>query len=97
MATVYHPPKVLPVGELIIEAEIARWMLEGRLDPFPWLRRHLADDWGELTDQERRGNAYAIVHGGEIFSSYRTDTGRTLWIVSEWDRRVTTLMLSSES
>lgn len=89
--------KALPVKELIVTAEVARLMLDERLDPLPSLRRHLADDWGELTEQEHRDNLQAVLHGGEIFSSYPAGDGLVLWIVSEWDRSVTTLLLLPEN
>lgn len=86
-----------PFTKLIFTPAVARLVVQGSLDPLPYLRRHLADDWGELTDADRRSNEHAIIHGGggEILSSYTVSPTRTLWIVSEWDRSVTTLLLPS--
>jgi hypothetical protein len=86
-------PRLL-VGTLILEPEVAELIAQGRLDIAPSLRRHLANDWGEASDGDRRANAYASLHGGEYFSSYEVGAARPLWIVSEWDRRTTTLLLA---
>ena len=63
-------PAVLSVGELVFSPAVARLVVEGSLDPFPYLRRHLAGDWGELTEADRRDNEHVLLNGGEIFSSY---------------------------
>jgi hypothetical protein len=88
-----------PVGELVIKPAVARLIVQGSLDPRPYLRRHLAGDWGELTEADRRSNEHAFLHGGEIFSSYAVSASplRTLWIVSEWDGSVTTLLLPTST
>lgn len=85
----------LVVGEIIITPAVGRLIVQGALDPVSYLRRHLAGDWGELTETDRRANENTFLEGGEIFSSYTTSPTRTLWIVSEWDFSVTTLLLPS--
>lgn len=86
-------PHALQAGMLIIEADVARLILQESFDVLPLLRRHLVDDWGDISASERRQNVCAIVNGGEIFSNYRLSPLTSLWIVSEWDRSVTTLLL----
>lgn len=96
MAPASERPAAL-AGEIIITPTVARLMVQGSLDPVPYLRRHLAGDWGELIEADRRDNENALLNGGEIFSSYATSPTQTLWIVSEWDLSVTTLMLPPAS
>lgn len=90
-------PHAIPAGRLIVEPDVAQLIVRGVLDWLPCLRRHLADDWGDLTRGEREENAYAVVNGGEIFSAYRISESLTLWIVSEWDRSLITLLLPSST
>lgn len=69
----------------------------GRLNPAPYLRRHLGGDWGDLDGSDKRQNDAALKSGQDrLFSSYQVDTDLTLWIITEWDRSVTTLLLPSE-
>ncbi|WP_258231355.1 hypothetical protein [Achromobacter pulmonis] len=93
MDTTPMPLHAIPAGQWLIEADVARLIVRGALDVVPYLRRHLADDWGDLTHAERQENEHAVANGGEIFSAYRVNDSLTLWIVSEWDRSMTTLLL----
>jgi len=41
-------------------------------------------------------NEYSVAHGFRLLSSYQTDAGETLWIITEADRSATTLLLPEE-
>jgi hypothetical protein len=70
---------------------------QGRFHPLPYLRRHLQGDWGDLSDNDRRRNDAALKSGEDrLFSSYPIRSDLTLWIITERDRSVTTLLLPSE-
>ncbi|WP_432212294.1 plasmid related protein [Pseudomonas aeruginosa] len=70
---------------------------QGRLNPIPYLRRHLNGDWGDLDDYDRRQNDAALKSGEDrLFSSYQVAPSLQLWIITEWDHSVTTLLLPSE-
>jgi hypothetical protein len=69
----------------------------GQLDPVLYFFRHLCGDWGDLDDSDRRLNDAALQSGEDrLFSSYQVASDLTLWIITEWDRSVTTLLLPSE-
>jgi hypothetical protein len=51
---------------------------------------------GDLSDEDRKENDYSLEHGFRLLSSYRTNTGDKLWIITESDRSVTTLLLPEE-
>jgi hypothetical protein len=64
-------------------------------DPFGYLARHASGDWGELCAFDRRQNEIALRDGYRIFSSY--PVGREcVWIITEADRSVTTILLPEE-
>jgi hypothetical protein len=59
-----------------------------------FLQRHLQRDWGdELSAEDRAVNGDG---SGWCMSSYRTDDGDPLWIITEHDHSVTTVLLSEE-
>ena len=62
------------------------------------LKRHLSGDWGELCAEDRALNDEALRTGeARLFSSYPLPDGSgALWVITEWDRSVTTLLLPSE-
>ncbi|MES4792167.1 MAG: hypothetical protein C4321_03585 [Chloroflexota bacterium] len=61
-----------------------------------YLRRHQCGDWGELSPDDWASNDAALVEGSQILSAYRLGTGVKLWIITEWDRSVTTLLLPED-
>jgi hypothetical protein len=64
-------------------------------DPFDYLARHAAGDWGDLCAFDRRQNEIALRDGYRVLSSYEVPAGR-IWIITEADRSVTTILLPEE-
>lgn len=84
-------------GQVVMAAGVDELVRQGRLNPTPYLRRHLHGDWGDLSDDDRRLNDAALQSGEDrLFSSYQVTRDLKLWIITEWDRSVTTLLLPSE-
>ncbi len=65
-------------------------------EPFSFLFRHASGDWGELDDEDKRENEFSLREGFRLLSAYRLKTGERLWIITEADRSVTTLLLPEE-
>lgn len=64
--------------------------------PSSFLGRHLAGDWGGLSEEDRRLNDQAIEDGSRILSTYRTARSKKVWVITEADRSATTLLLPDE-
>jgi hypothetical protein len=70
--------------------------------PLYFLNLHASGAWGDLDREDRQANEDAISHEGDpeqqgkVFSSYQTRNGATIWIITEHDRSVTTLLLPNE-
>jgi hypothetical protein len=64
-------------------------------DAFSYLARHATGDWGELCEYDRRQNDVALREGYRVLSSYPVGQGR-VWIITEADRSVTTILLPEE-
>ncbi|SMF97912.1 hypothetical protein SAMN02949497_4768 [Methylomagnum ishizawai] len=66
------------------------------------LARHVQGDWGDCSD--KAANERALKNGGRILSAYAIDPAKPckgygencLWIITEADRSVTTLLLPDE-
>ena len=87
----------LSPGQVVMTIGVDALVQQGRLNPSPYLRRHLSGDWGDLSDDDRRLNDAALKSGEDrLFSSYQVAPDLKLWIITEWDRSVTTLLLPSE-
>lgn len=69
---------------------------------FECLVRHLGGDWGHVCPEDAQSNDAALEHGSRILSAYPIDPGKPcygnncLWIITEWDRSVTTFLLPDE-
>ena len=65
---------------------------------------HLSGQWGDIDAEDRASNDAAVSEGYRILSAYRIDESKprgpcganTLWIITEADRSVTTLLLPDE-
>ena len=60
------------------------------------LARHLAGDWGNVDEDDRKENEFSLEHGFRLLSSYATPRGTKFWIITEHDRSVTTILLPEE-
>ena len=84
-------------GQVVMTTGVDELVRQGRLNPTPYLRRHLHGDWGDLSGDDRRLNDAALASGEDrLFSSYQVMPDLKLWIITEWDRSVTMLLLPSE-
>lgn len=59
------------------------------------LQRHQRGDWGDVCEGDKELNDNAAKDGSRILSAYEND-GIKIWIITEWDRSVTTALLPSE-
>lgn len=64
--------------------------------PAELLVRHVTGDWGELEEEDKEENERSVEQGFRILSAYKLETGVKVWVITEWDRSVTTLLLPSE-
>jgi len=67
------------------------------IDLTPYLDRHLRGDWGEeLGFDDILANENALVNGERLLSKYRVSPGVSIYIITEWDRSATTVLLPEE-
>jgi hypothetical protein len=85
----------LPLGRVVATPGALKLLTEIGEDPFDYLARHASGDWGELCAFDRRQNEVALREGLRIFSSYEVPAGK-VWIITEADRVVTTVLLPEE-
>jgi hypothetical protein len=65
-------------------------------DPLAFLIKHVCLDPGDLSAEDIRENQLSLKQGFRILSSYRLSNGTRIWLITEADRSVTTLLLPSE-
>lgn len=85
-----------PLGRLLATPGALRALEAAGLSPLALVARHLRGDWGDLDADDRRANDDALRDGERLLSAYVLPTGGKVWIITEWDRSSTTLLLPSE-
>ena len=59
--------------------------------------RHCNGDWGDLGEDDKKANDFALRNGDDrLFSKYNYKDGISIYIITEWDRSVTTILFPDE-
>ena len=69
---------------------------EAHQTPAEFLSRHEIGDWGEVCPDDWESNEAAVREGTRLLSAYTLKTDVKIWIITEWDRSVTTILLPEE-
>jgi hypothetical protein len=85
----------LPLGKVVATPGALKLLSEMGEDLFGYIARHATGDWGELCAFDRRQNEIALRDGYRVLSSYDVPAGR-VWIITEADRSITTILLPEE-
>lgn len=83
-------------GQIVATPGSLKAMDEHECPPLTLLTRHLAGDWGQVPKEDAQLNEQAVKCGDRILSSYLIAPKVTIWVITEWDRSVTTFLLPSE-
>ena len=62
------------------------------------LDRYAGGDWGILPEEDRLQNESALFMGERLMGSYelKGEDGWKIWIITEWDRSLTTILFPDE-
>jgi hypothetical protein len=97
-----HKPALFPLGSLYVTRGIQALMDEKGLDVSPFIARHQTGDDGDLDEEDKAENRLSLKHNYRILSAYHfspandPDAKIKIWIITEADRSVTTVLLPSE-
>jgi hypothetical protein len=87
-------PILFSTGQLASTPGALNLLERHGITPFQLIARHIRGDWGAVSLDDATANNDAI-QGGRILSSYQVGD-EIIWIITEWDRSVTTILLPSE-
>ena len=65
-------------------------------DMFGALGRHVHGDWGDVDEEDWQANDVSLQEGTRLLSAYHTTSGTKFWVITEWDRSLTTILLPSD-
>jgi hypothetical protein len=94
MQTTARP--LFSLGQIVATPGALTALAKAGQTPTAFLSRHVTGDWGEIPEEDREENRLSLQHGFRLLSSYRTTAGTKVWVITEADRSVTTLLLPEE-
>lgn len=88
------------LGRVVCTHDIWDWM-NSNADYHAFVEESFAKyinaDWGETCKEDADSNDDAVESGERILAVYIYEpTNTTIWIITEWDRSVTTILFPSE-
>lgn len=88
------------LGVLVATAAVDAKMKEDKVFKafvYRSLARYIDCDWGDTCAEDKKSNDKALNDGERILAVY-TDkkSGVTIWIITEWDRSVTTILFPED-
>jgi len=84
------------LGQVVATAGALDALEEAGQQPRELLMRHASGDWGDLSSDDRAENERSLKEGYRLLSAYTLSSGERLWVITEHDRSVTTLLLPDE-
>ena len=85
----------LPLGRIVATPGALKLLMEAGERPFEYLARHATGDWGDLCAFDRHQNEIALREDLRVLSSYPVGRER-VWIITEADRSITTILRPEE-
>jgi hypothetical protein len=86
----------LPLGQLVSTPGALEALAKAGQSGAEFIGRHARGDWGEIGAEDRAANDRAVAGGDRILSAYTLKDQTRIWIITEADRSVTTILLPDE-
>ncbi len=90
------PRPRLPLGQLVATPAAVAALSATGMSIFKLLNRHARGDWGDLSPEDLALNDLAAIAGQRVLSSYLLGNGQKVWVITEWDRSATTVLLPED-
>lgn len=87
---------LFPLGRTVATPGALALLDHAGVNASPLLVRHQNGDFGDIDEADRVANANAVRNHTRILSAYVLGRGIRIWIITEADRSVTTLLLPEE-
>lgn len=85
-----------PLGQLVATRGALAAFERTQQTPIAFLSRHATGDWGDLDSEDKALNDHAVDTGGRLLSAYHLTDGTKIWVITEADRDVTSILKPEE-
>lgn len=90
----FQPTRLKPLfhpGKLLVSPVALTALRANGIPVISVVLRHIAGDWGVVSDDDKRQNDVSIATGLRLISIYRLPDQTRVLIITEWDRSNTTI------
>jgi hypothetical protein len=91
------------LGQLVATPGALAALSQANQSPVEFLSRHQHGDWGDVSEEDKQENEFSVLNDLRILSAYTLTTkevlheaGVKIWIITEADRSVTTILLPED-
>ena len=84
------------LGRIVSTPGALEAFVDAEEDAVTYLQRHACGDWGDLCQDDVEENELSLTQGYRLLSAYHLKDLTKIWIITEADRSVTTILLPSE-
>lgn len=91
-----RPIALFPLGQVVATPGALEAMEQYAINALDLIQRHQSGDWGSVPPSDAEENDKSVANGWRILSSYPISDDQNIWIITEADRSVTTLLLPEE-
>lgn len=91
-----HLFRLFELGQMVITPGAQKAVTDAGADLGELLARHVTGDWGDIPLEDKAANEQDLNQGGRLLSVYNLTDGGKIWIITEWDRSATTVLLPEE-
>lgn len=88
---------LFPLGQMLGTPAALKALSEVGENAGSYFLRHVSGDWGDMCDEDKELNNEALKDGERLLSAYTLSSGVRIWVITEWDRSVTTCLLPEEN
>ena len=85
-----------PLGQVVATVGALDALVQAKQKPEEFLARHQAGDWGEVPPEDAAENEFSLKKNFRLMSAYTLSNEVKIWIITEYDRSITTILLPSE-
>ena len=88
-------PHLFSLGQVVVTRNCLNYAQEHGVNLTELVERHVSGDDGDLCKADQQLNDHAIKTDGRVFSSYMINKTK-FYVITEWDRSYTTVMLAED-
>lgn len=90
-----NKPPLFALGQIVATPTVLEHLEKHGINASDYLNRHVRGDWGDVSKSDAAENDFALNRRLRLLSAYTVAKER-IWILTEADRSVTTLLFPSE-